>query len=330
MRQGASESGRTTGEIGSQSHGLKVQPSIPGLTRNLRNKCKRSCRRPANGQSNVQGLSRLVAYAPVILYFGLVYAVSWTLYFAADASAAPVLRQVLILLGVFTPGIVALWFTFRERGREGIRTLLGRLIQWDVGGRWFAFALLFMFGVKLLVALVTRVSTGTWPVFGDEAVPLMFGAAILSTLSGGQTGEELGWRGYALPRLAIRFGLGPACILLGAIWAAWHLPLFFILGGDTVGQSFPFYTLQVIALSVAIGWLYMKTRGSLLLTMLMHAAVNNTKDIVPSAVPGATNPWALHASLTGWLTLATLWLCAAWFLVDMRRDTVVAELARKT
>lgn len=265
----------------------------------------------------------------MIFYFGLVYAISWALYFAADASTAPALRTVLVYLGVFTPGIVALQFTYRERGPNGVRALLARLIQWDVGARWFGLALLFMFTVKLIVALAVRVSSGAWPLFGNEPVPWMFAAAIGSTLIGGQAGEELGWRGYALPRLSVRFGLGPASVLLGVIWAAWHLPLFFILGGDTVGQSFPFYTLQVIAISVTIAWLYMKTRGSLLLTMLLHAAVNNTKDIVPSAVPGAASPWTLQASIAGWFTLATLWLCAAWFLFDMRRDTVVAELARK-
>ena len=64
-----------------------------------------------------------------------------------------------------------------------------------------------------------------------------------------------------------------------------------------------------------MAWLYRHTNGSLLLTMLMHAAVNNTKDIVPSAVAGATNPFALSASLVAWLSLALMWTCAAYFLV---------------
>ena len=76
--------------------------------------------------------------------------------------------------------------------------------------------------------------------------------------------------------------------------------------------------MQVTGLSVAIGWLYWRTQGSLLLAMLMHAAVNNTKDIVPSAVPGATNPFALNNSLVAWLTVTLLWTCAAYFLVSMR------------
>jgi membrane protease YdiL (CAAX protease family) len=256
----------------------------------------------------------------VIPWFVLVFALTWALWFTAAGLEPSLLRNVSFYLGVFAPGIVALAMTYRELGASGVRKLLGRLVQWDVGVRWFAFALLFIFSIKVVVALIVRVSTGGWPVFGTVPVPLLFAGAIGSTLLGGQVGEELGWRGYALPRLASAMGLGAASVLLGVIWAIWHLPLFYILGADTVGQSFPFYLLQVTALSVAIAWLYMKTRGSLLLTMLLHAAVNNTKDVVPSAVPGASDPWLLHASMVGWLTLSLLWLCAIGFLVDMRRS----------
>jgi hypothetical protein len=74
-----------------------------------------------------------------------------------------------------------------------------------------------------------------------------------------------------------------------------------------------------------MAWLYAHTNGSLLLVMLLHAAVNNSKDIVPSAVPGATHPFGLSASLVAWLTVACLWICAAYFLArmpswDPRRD----------
>lgn len=136
-------------------------------------------------------------------------------------------------------------------------------------------------------------------------------------MTGGQAGEEIGWRGYALPRLAARFGLARGSIMLGVIWAIWHLPLFFLRQADTFGQSFPVYLLQVTALSVAIAWLYWRTNGSLLLTMLLHAAINNTKDIAPSLVTTGTNPFTLNASPVSWLTLALLWVCAAYFLVRM-------------
>ncbi len=138
-----------------------------------------------------------------------------------------------------------------------------------------------------------------------------------------QAGEEIGWRGYALPRLSARVGLAPASVILGVIWASWHLPLFLVPAADTFGQSFPLYLLQVTALSVAVAWLYWRTGGSLLLVMLLHAAVNNTKDIVPSAVPGATNPFALSPSLVAWITVALLWVAAAYFLARMRKTACV-------
>lgn len=263
----------------------------------------------------------------MIFYFILVFVFSWALWFAADAATSPVVRAILVYAGTFTPGIVALALTRFRHGSSGARRLLMRLVKFDVPARWFAFALFFMAAVKTLVALVVRVTTGTWPVFGNEPLAGMFLAAIVSTIIGGQIGEEVGWRGYALPRMARPLGLGPASIVLGVIWATWHLPLFYILDGDKAGQSFLYYLGQVVAISIVIAWVYMKTNGSLFVTMLLHAAINNTKDIVPSAVSGASDPMSLHPSIAGWWTLAVLWLCAAGFLYDMLGDTSVPRLA---
>ena len=98
--------------------------------------------------------------------------------------------------------------------------------------------------------------------------------------------------------------------MLGIIWALWHLPLFFIPGTGSDGQSFPIYLLHVTALSVAMAWLYWKTDGSLLLVMLMHASVNNTTDIIPAAVPGATDPFSFAGSTMAVYTIALSWLLA--------------------
>jgi membrane protease YdiL (CAAX protease family) len=112
--------------------------------------------------------------------------------------------------------------------------------------------------------------------------------------------------------------MGPASIVLGVIWALWHLPLFYAPYSDTVGQSFPLYLSQVTALSVAMGWLYWRTRGSLFLVMLLHAAVNNTANIVPSRIAGATEAMSFHASAVGWTTAGILWAVAALLVYDMR------------
>jgi membrane protease YdiL (CAAX protease family) len=220
------------------------------------------------------------------------------------------------LLGVFAPSLVALALTARARGRAGTLALLRRTIKWSVSARWYVFAVGYMVTIKLAAALLHRIAAGAWPVFGQESVYIMAIAIVFSTPV--QAGEEIGWRGYALPRLSAHLGLSGASIVLGVIWACWHLPFFFISGTDKSGQSFPLYLLSATALSVAMAWLYWRTGGSLLLTMLMHAAVNNTKDIVPSAVSAATNAFSLNSSLVAWLSVAILWICAAYFLVRMR------------
>jgi hypothetical protein len=185
-----------------------------------------------------------------------------------------------------------------------------------VGAQWYVFAAGYMAAVKLATALIHHIATGVWPRFGHEVWYVMALAALFSTPA--QAGEEIGWRGYALPHLATRLGLGRASVVLGLIWACWHLPLFYLFPNvDKYRQSFPVYALQVTAMSVAIAWLYAHTRGSLLLAMLMHAAGNNFKDIVPSTVPGATHPLALSTSLVGWLTIALLWVGAFCFLARM-------------
>jgi membrane protease YdiL (CAAX protease family) len=265
----------------------------------------------------------------LLKFFSLTYAVTWTCFIAAGAlsgrvaATAPVLaglRGPLFLLGTFAPAIVALWLAARAEGREGALALLRRLLAWRVGARWYVFAVGYMAAIKLGVALVHRVATGAWPRFGDEAWYIMLAAIVISTPV--QGGEEIGWRGYALPGLAARFGFARGSLLLGVIWACWHLPLFFIPGIDKSGQSFPVYLLQVTAMSVALAWLYVHTNGSLLLVMLMHSAVNQTKDIFPSAVSAATNPFALSTSLVAWLTVALLWICSGYFLVRMPKEEV--------
>jgi membrane protease YdiL (CAAX protease family) len=251
----------------------------------------------------------------LLLFLALTYAITWSSWFAAWSVSA--LRLPLLYLGIFAPAIVALSLTALAEGREGVMAILRRLIAWRVGVRWYLFAAGYIAAIKLTAALIHRVATGAWPRFGSESWILMIIAMIFSVVVGGQTGEEIGWRGFALPRLAERFGFAGASVILGVIWACWHLPLFFLAGTDTTGQSFPLYLLQVTAVSVAITWLYVHTNGSLLLTMLMHSAANNTKDIVPSAVAGATNALALSTSVVAWISVALLWLCAGYFLARM-------------
>lgn len=258
--------------------------------------------------------------------------VLWALVIRASGTDVPAAHTPLLtlggpvfLLGVFAPGLVAVALTACDEGRYAVGALLGRIVHWRVGLRFYVFALLLMPLTKLAVALLHHVLTGTWPVFGETRPGLLLVATILSTI--GQAGEEVGWRGYLLPRLTESTGLVAASLIVGAVWAAWHLPLFFAAGADTSRQSFPFYTLQVIAYSVALAWLYWRTRGSLLLTMFAHAAFNNTKDIVPSGRAPASSVFALDATLVLRLTALLLWIVGAVLLVRMRGVSRVTEMA---
>jgi membrane protease YdiL (CAAX protease family) len=266
----------------------------------------------------------------LIKFFSLTFVVSWVLWIAAaaisggtfSADLTPgiyLFRSLVVLVGVFAPALVALGLTARAEGRPGAVTLLHRIFRWRVGARWYVFALSYFVVIKLTVALVHRMVNGAWPAFGQTPFYVMMVAIIFSTPV--QAGEEIGWRGYALPRLARNLGLGGASIILGIIWACWHLPFFFIPGSDNAGQSFPVYLLAVTAISIAMAWLYWRTEGSLLLTMLMHAAVNNTAGIVSSPA-STTNPFALKTSLVAWLTAAVLWVSGAYLLFRMRGATL--------
>jgi hypothetical protein len=262
----------------------------------------------------------------LLAYFVLTFLVTWSVWFAAAGLAAPGNtglfggRGPVFLLGVFAPALVALAFTAQAEGRTGAMRLLARIGHWQVGARWYAIAISYFAVIELAAALVHRVVTDEWPPFGDTPVVLMVLGTAVSIW--GQAGEEVGWRGYALPRLAQYVGLGGASLVLGVIWAVWHLPLFVLPDSGSTGQSFPVYLLHVTALSVALAFLYWKTDGSLLLVMLLHSAVNNTTGIVPAAVGGAITPIALGGSLVAWATVALSWVVAVPLLLRMRRADI--------
>lgn len=262
------------------------------------------------------------AYRPahLVLFFVLSYALMWACFWYVAAARIPegsAAGGALLLLGTFAPCLAAIGLTGWAEGGEGVGRLLAPVIRWRVAAKFYVFAVVYIAAIKIAAALIHRVVAGSWPRFGHEGPVVILIAVILSTPF--QFGEEVGWRGYALPRLAGRMGLARASLLLGLIWGFWHLPQFFVLGADTYRQSFPLFVLQVIAFSVAIAWLWDRSGQSLLLTMLMHSAVNNTKDIVPSPVPGGTTTFGLHGSFIGWTTVALLWICAAYFLFRMSK-----------
>ena len=266
----------------------------------------------------------------IVIFFSLTFLVSWSLFIGAASVSGPAksgssfstFGYVIYLIGVFTPALVAIFLSWREQRRAGVVALLSQMLRAPLHFGWYLFAATYFIVIKILAALIYRAVAGGWPAFGHDSFVLIAAAVIFSTPF--QAGEELGWRGFALPRLWNHFGLSLASVVLGIIWAVWHLPFFYLAGADKFDQSFPVYLLSVVALSIAMAWLYWRTRGSLLLVMLMHSAVNNTTGIVPSTLPAARSVWSIHASPIAWITTAILCTFAIYFLIRMRGAKITA------
>src|SRR3989454_7744417 len=146
---------------------------------------------------------RRIPGGSLVKFFILTYAVMWTCFITVAAAAIPARRPLgalLVLLGTFAPSLVALGLTARAEGVRGIRILLAGVLRWRVAPQWYLFAAGYVPTIKLTVALVHRVATGAWPRFGNEAWYIIPLAIAFSTPF--QAGEEIGWRSYALPRLA--------------------------------------------------------------------------------------------------------------------------------
>lgn len=257
----------------------------------------------------------------LLLFFIIAFLVAWLLFITANLispyAQLSTLSRVLVFIGAISPGLVAIMLTALTKGSEGMRLLINKISFTSTKAIWYLFGLTFIALVKGFAALIFFLFYDTWTAFGTTPVyEMLFAIAVSMWL---QAGEEIGWRGYALPLMSKKFGLAIASILLGIIWATWHLPLFYLSAADTYNQSFPLYLLQVTGLSVIMAWLYWKVNGNLLPLMVFHAAINNTKDIVPSASQASASPFTLNGSVIGWITVALIWVVAFCTIYTMTR-----------
>jgi membrane protease YdiL (CAAX protease family) len=152
----------------------------------------------------------------LIPFFVLAYALTWPL--IPLVSVSPLWG----FPALFGPALAAIIVAAVADGRAGLRDLLGRVARWRVGARWYAVALALP-AVLALAALGLHVALGGQGSFelGGLSV-LNFVVFVLIV------GEELGWRGYALPKLLAERSVLAASLILGALWGAWHLPTFFV------------------------------------------------------------------------------------------------------
>ena len=106
-------------------------------------------------------------------------------------------------------------------------------------------------------------------------------------------GEELGWRGYALPLLLERRSAVTASLILGVLWGLWHLPTFLVPGTPQYGLPMPAFVLLTIEYSILMTWVYLHTKGSVLSATLFHGAINLSQGLFLGGIDGATRYWLL-------------------------------------
>ncbi len=186
-------------------------------------------------------------------------------------------------------GIVAaaLIMTALTLGKTGVKALLKRFLIWRVGWKWYLVALFMLPAVTIAAVLLDTAITHTTLDFSTVLVRNIFGASanllifiipyvIFEILT---NGEEIGWRGYVLPRLQAKHSALVSSLILGVIWALWHLPRF--LAPDS-GRSILLFLVKTLAYGVMYTWLYNNTKGSLLLVSLFHAAGNTAGMFMPT------------------------------------------------
>jgi membrane protease YdiL (CAAX protease family) len=207
------------------------------------------------------------------------------------------------------PTLASFLVTAITTGRAGVRQLLRRYVLWRVGLQWY---LLVFVGLPLIQLAVSSVLVGIgpltafvlrWPLYFTIFLP-----NVLITAVAAQLWEESGWSGFAIPALQRRFAAWRACLILGPLWALYHLPFFLVPGqifptkvdAITMLVNMAFLIIGAILLRMVMTWVFNNTKGSILIAILFHAALDACN------APSAYMTHLLSASQLGGYGLATL------------------------
>lgn len=257
---------------------------------------------------------------PVLSYYGVTFALSWCGFLAAGAPGifsgtswqTDPRFPFAVLAMLAGPPVAGLLLTGLVSGRAGFRGLFARLVLWRAGARWYVVALLTAPVIELAVlfalAPVSPVFLPAIVTTEDKVVLLISGIAV--GLVGGFV-EELGWTGFAIPRLRLRHGIFPTGLIVGVLWGAWHLLQMWWVGGSSsatlpLALYLPLFFLSSIATLTAyrvlMVWVYDRTK-SLLVAILMHASYIFTTLFV-FAPPTTGVPYLVYSGVF----TAALWI----------------------
>jgi uncharacterized protein len=232
----------------------------------------------------------LLARHPLVFFFLMAFAFTWIAWspwilsedglgllpYKLGDTASGLLNTAAIFLG---PTLSAFIMTATTEGRAGIRRLLRRIVLWRVGLRWYLFAFI---GVPLVMALGTIIVPGglaSFQALGLGYVLTYLALFIPIAIQGGPLGEEIGWRGFALPRMQPLHGPLVGSIILGVLWGLWHLPQFLVPDWAATSGGSDFlaivkFVMFAIASAIVFTWVFNNTKGSVLMAILVHTSID--------------------------------------------------------
>jgi membrane protease YdiL (CAAX protease family) len=228
-------------------------------------------------------IRNLLMARPRLAFVGLSFILAWSIWVPAGLWT-PKLFLPAVLLGAWTPTFAAVLLTAVTDGAPGVRQYLSGLLKWRVGLQWWLVTLFSM-------AAISYAAIGLYVLMGGHVPPLSLPkgvphsawplvaavAFVINIFVGGPLAEDVGWRGYFLPKLREAMPAFDASLLVGVVWVVWHAPMFlFPAGGQVVGyMPFPAFALMTIAWSVFMAVVYVNTR-SIRLAVRYHSAVTTT------------------------------------------------------
>jgi membrane protease YdiL (CAAX protease family) len=284
----------------------------------------------AIANTSVQNKGSFIQKYPLISFFLLAIGLTW-IFMIMDALGSHGILPfrlplpLMVVMG-YMPTLAAVIVTGATRGKDGVHALFRKLTIVRVGLGWYFFAI-FGLTVMYVVAILLHNLFGylpDLPILSDKLphlppLQLVLSVVPMYIVIGLVNGEELGWRGLALPRLQAKYNALTSSLIIGVIWAIFHLPLFFtVTGSSQVDWSFVSFLISTVSLSVLYTWMYNNTRGSVLMAYLFHAAAANTWSQVFSID---------HADpLIGWTMAGLLILAAVVVVMGMGAE----NLSRKT
>lgn len=276
------------------------------------------------------GRMRPGAMAFVMLTVALSWSIWIVTWFATDRPAtltASAEMTVAVYAGSFAPGIAAAFLSVVSKP-AALKAWLRGFFRLRCGWRAYAAALLPFPLILLLLTIVLGYAPRLEGLHGQPAILLyltvfpvaIFNGVASAIMGAGPLGEEGGWRGYLLPRLLERGSEARASLIIGIIWALWHLPIMVMFAdwrsGVPLASYLPLYTVGVIGLSFVMSRVWLIGGGSLIPCIWLHGLVNAVGGIAFDHSLW-TSRWSVEAS-TGHFAIATALTAALLFLIARR------------